>query len=194
MASTDVFDDITLLREAGRPFAVATVVRTADVTSAKAGAKAVVTEAGELIGHLGGGCVTTAVARAAAAALAAGELPLIRVRPAASVGAGHDADGAELYESGCPSGGTVDILIEPYALPPILVVLGTTPVAAAIARQGKLLGYRMAASVEIDAEAIPITGVTLDPATLGPADFVIDAAPGRRDLDALRAALLSPAG
>lgn len=194
MTSPGIFDDISRLRRAGRPFAVATVVRTADVTSAKAGAKAVVTEAGELIGHLGGSCVTAAVTRAAAAALVAGELRLIRVRPAARVDAGHDPDGAELYKSGCPSGGSVDILIEPYALPPIVAVLGTSTVAAAIARQARHLGYRLAAAAEIDADAIPITGVALDPATVGPADFAIVAAQGRHDLQALRAALLSPAG
>jgi xanthine dehydrogenase accessory factor len=194
MTSTGVFDVIAHLRRAGRPFAVATVVRTADATSAKAGAEAVVTVGGELIGHLGGACVASAVTRAAAAPLAAGELRLIRVHPAATADTCHDADGVELYKSGCPSGGTGDILIEPYTLPPIVAVLGTSPVAAAIARQARHLGYRLATAVEVDVDAIPITGVALDSATLGPADFTIVAAQGRHDLDALRAALLSPAG
>ena len=31
-----------------------------------------------------------------------------------------DDDGAQVYKSGCPSGGTVDLLIEPYLPPPML--------------------------------------------------------------------------
>ena len=75
MPRTEIFDAIDRLRAASRPFCVATVLRSAGATSAKAGAKAAVTEDGELIGHLGGGCVAGAVRKAAAAALADGEVP-----------------------------------------------------------------------------------------------------------------------
>jgi xanthine dehydrogenase accessory factor len=190
MAAFDIFDEIARLRALGRPFCVATVVRTADVTSAKAGAKAAVTESGEILGHLGGGCVQGAVRRAAAEALATGAARLIRMKPAGTVQALTDADGVPLYRSGCPSGGTVDVLIEPYSLPPMLVLFGTTPVAHAIAAHAGLLGYRLATQ-------LPGTGTPLDPADLAPlalaeTDFAVVASQGSGDLAALRAALLSP--
>ena len=53
------------LKARAEPCAVATVVRTEDATSAKAGAKALIREDGTLEGWIGGGCVQTAVRRAA---------------------------------------------------------------------------------------------------------------------------------
>ena len=199
MAGTDIFDVIDRLRATGRPFCVATVLRTADVTSAKAGAKAAVTEAGELIGHLGGACVTGAVTKAAKAALAERTVRMIRVKPAAGVTAARDPDGAELFKSGCPSGGTVDILIEPYAQPTLIAILGRSPVAAALAAQAALMGFRVALSdpdelaLPGDRPAIAIDGFDLEPLALQATDCVVVAAQGKRDLDALRAALRSPA-
>lgn len=43
MPGFDIFDTIDQLRSSGEAFCVATVVRTADATSAKAGAKAAIT-------------------------------------------------------------------------------------------------------------------------------------------------------
>jgi xanthine dehydrogenase accessory factor len=193
MTRIDIFDVVQRLRGEGRPFALATVVRTADVTSAKAGAKAAVTAEGEILGHLGGACVAGAVRKAAAAALDDGTVRMIRVKPAATVVALRDADGAELHRSGCPSGGTVDVLIEPYGPAPLVVVLGETPVAAAIVRQARLLGYRTAAPEGVGPADRALGDLDLGALGLRPQDFVIVAAQGRRDMDCLRAALGSPA-
>ena len=196
MSRTEIFDIIDRLRAESRPFCTATVVRSSGATSAKAGAKAAITETGELIGHLGGACVTRAVRTAAAAALADGQVRIIRVKPDPL---DPSAEGIETYRSGCPSGGTVDMLIEPFRQPPILAVLGASPVAAAIARQAALLDYRLAlAAPPEDLRGLPAAGIRLDDLdltslALGPDDFVIVATQGRRDLDALRAALASPA-
>ncbi len=190
MPGTDIFDEIARLKTSGAPFCIATVVRTADVTSAKAGAKALVTAEGEIRGHLGGACVQSAVRKAATGALRAGTARLIRMKPAADVLSLTDADGVALYKSGCPSGGTVDVLIEPYAPPPMLVVFGTTPVAAAIADQGALLGYRLA--TELPGVGTAVTPSDLATLALGPDDFVVIASQGHGDLIALRAALDTP--
>jgi xanthine/CO dehydrogenase XdhC/CoxF family maturation factor len=48
MARFDIFDTIERLRQTGAPFSVATVMRTADATSAKAGTKAAVTRHGDV--------------------------------------------------------------------------------------------------------------------------------------------------
>lgn len=199
MARFDIFGVITEQRATGQPFAVATVIRTSDATSAKAGAKALVTASGEILGHIGGGCVQGALRGAAAEALKSGAVATIRIKPAGEVASALDTDGTPLHKSGCPSGGTIDLLIEPYAPPPAVVVAGASPVAAAIGRIAHVTGYTVchAAPTE-DHGLIPeavrtVDGFNLAPLDLSEQDFVVVAAQGKRDLDALRAALLSPA-
>ncbi|MDH3262713.1 MAG: XdhC family protein [Paracoccaceae bacterium] len=194
MGRFDIFDVIDQQRRSGRPFCVATVVRTADVTSAKAGAKAVVTETGDILGHLGGACVKRAVTSAGQEAIATGETCLIRVKPSETVVALTDDDGAQVFKSGCPSGGTVDVLIEPYELPPMLVIFGNTPISRALAAHAALAGYRLALPEEAgDApNATRFTGTDIAALPLGPSDFVVVASQGAQDLACLSAALEGP--
>jgi xanthine dehydrogenase accessory factor len=178
----NVFDRIEELRRQGRPFCIATVVRTADATSAKAGAKAVVTSDGEIQGHLGGACVQGAVRKAAAETLASGGTTLIRVKPSDKVVSLVDPDGALAFKSGCPSGGTVDILIETCTPPPVLVVFGATPIADAIAAHASLAGFRVTAVPDADTDLPAVTA----------GDFVVVASQGKGDLACLRTALQAP--
>jgi xanthine dehydrogenase accessory factor len=179
MARQDIFDEILKLRQKGAPFCVATVLRTADATSAKAGAKAAVTAEGEIIGHLGGACVQRAVRTAATEALATGAPKVIRVKPSDKVVGLADPDGVQTFKSGCPSGGTVDILIEPWRLPPRLIVFGDGPIAVALREHAALAGFRATGGEAIaEAEA---------------GDFVVVATQGNGDGAALKAALESPA-
>ncbi len=173
----DIFDTIERLRREARPFCIATVVRTADATSAKAGAKAAVTRSGEILGHLGGHCVVRALRVSAAEALAERRARLIRVRPAAAAEAAPPD--IRVFQSGCPSGGTVEILVEPWCPPPALLVLGETPIAAAIRAHGRLAGFR------VDPCA---------PADLAADDVLVIAAQGEGDAAKLRTALESGAG
>ena len=91
--SDELYDRIAALRAAGRPFCVATVVRTENATSAKAGAKAIVDADGAIHGHVGGGCVQGALRRGAAAVLQSGVARLIRVRPREDVDGPVDSHG-----------------------------------------------------------------------------------------------------
>ena len=195
MGSFDIFDQIQKLRKSGEAFCVATVVRTADVTSAKAGAKAAVTASGEIIGHLGGGCVKRAVKTAGQDALRTGEALMIRVKPSEKVVSLTDEDGAQVYKSGCPSGGTVDLLIEPFEMPPMLVVFGHTPISEAIAAHGHLAGYRIATSTELGFESASkeFQGTDISDLGIGERDFIVVASQGAQDLASLRAAIESPA-
>lgn len=152
----DGFDRIADLWARGRPFCAAAVVRTAEVTSARPAAKAAVTETVELIGHLGGACVTRAVQKAAVEALTQGSLRLIRVKPKDKVVALRDADGTRVYKCACPSGGTIELLIESYAHAPMLCILGDTPIARSVAAHGALAGYRIALR-----EEVPFAGTCL---------------------------------
>jgi xanthine dehydrogenase accessory factor len=200
MSRSDILDIIAELRTTGAEFCVVTVVRTANATSAKAGAKAVVTAEGALYGFVGGGCVTGAARRAAAEALASGQPRLIRVRPKEEVTAPVDADGVELHRSSCPSGGTVELFVEPVGRPARLVVCGASPIAAALLRLGDAMGYRtVAAASPEDHGELPgadryLDGFDLAELRLRDGDSVVVATQGRRDREALKAALASPAG
>lgn len=195
-----ILDLIERLRAEGRDFCVVTVVRTANATSAKAGAKAVVTPDGQLHGFVGGGCVTGAVRKAGLEALRGGGATMVRVRPREEVAETRDADGVPLHASSCPSGGTVELFLEPLGRAPCLVVCGASPVAQALVAQAGALGYRVIAAApgeELAALAGAETtreGYDLAGLDLGARDAVVVATQGRRDREALRAALASGAG
>lgn len=197
---TRILDLMDKLRAEGSDFCAATIVRTANATSAKAGAKAVVTVDGSLHGFIGGGCVHGAVKRAAQEALAAGEPRLIRVKPAEDAIEPVDVDGVEVHKSSCPSGGTVDIFLEPMRQSMRLVVCGASPVAATLVSLARLVGYRavLAAPASAHGEVADaihyLDGFNLDALGLEPRDAVVVATQGRRDREALKAALKSPAG
>jgi xanthine dehydrogenase accessory factor len=192
----DVIDCMARMKGEEQPFAVATVVRSEGATAARAGAKAVIRADGSMVGWVGGGCTLGAVKRAAAKALVDGRTRLIRVRPDA---AGPSEDGAEDFTNSCASGGTADIFIEPVAPRPALIILGASPTALALADLGKRLGFAVtAAAPGGDADAflgadrrLPSFDLTLEPRT--PTSYVVVATQGRRDRDALRAALATGA-
>ncbi len=125
------------------PYARATVIRTGGATAAKAGAKAIVTAEGELIGFVGGGCLRGAVLKAAQQAIRSGEPKLIRVRPKEQINGERDTDGVELHPSSCPSKGSSDVFIEPVMPKPALIVIGTSYVARALAELALPLGYEI---------------------------------------------------
>lgn len=127
------------LRRAGQPFAIATIVRTIDATSAKPGAKALILADGTLTdGWVGGGCARAAVSRAAQDALREGTPQFVSLRPAdlleaQGVSAGEHRDGIRFARNGCPSKGSMDIFVEPVLPLPQLVICGAGPVALALA-------------------------------------------------------------
>jgi len=191
---------IDQLRSDGAEFCVATVVRTQNATSAKAGAKAVITKDGEIKGFLGGSCVLGAVRQSAEEVLDQGEAKLIRVRPKDEVLEHVDVDGVELHKSSCPSGGTVEIFVEPMRLAPNLVVCGASPVATALAKLGADMGYHITGvALEDDLEKFgnidrAVAGFDLSDARIGKSSFIVVATQGKRDREALTAALNSDAG
>ena len=197
--ASEILDLIERLRAEGMDFCVATVVRTANLTSAKAGAKAVVTKDGKIYGFVGGSCVTGAVRKAALEAMRARRPEMIRVRPKEEVAAEVDADNAPLYKSGCPSGGTVEIFMEPMGLARKLVVCGTSPAAQALVAIAMATGFAVIqAGVTDERDRIDgadgfLEGFELGDAALQPGDSVVVATQGKRDRDALRGALASPA-
>jgi len=199
-ASDKVFDLIERLRTEGKMFCVATILRTADSTSARPGAKAVVTTDGDLHGFVGGGCVTGAVRRGALACLESNEPQMIRIKPKDSVKSSADIDGVQLHESSCPSGGTVEVFLEPMQSPRTLLICGASPISQAILPLAKGLGYRVVvAALRQDHEKMPGAAMYLDDfhideLKLSSNDAAIVTTQGRRDRDALYAVINSQAG
>lgn len=94
------------------------MVRTADATSAKAGARAAIPRDGQILGHLGGVCVQRAVRASVHEALACSVSRMIRVKPSVNVVAMTDPDGVQTFKSGCPSGGTWTFWSSPISMRP----------------------------------------------------------------------------
>ena len=196
----DTYAAIAKLTAAGAPFVVATVVRTVAATAAKAGAKAVVTADGAIGGWIGGGCAQGAVRRAAALCLADGRTRLISVVPsdeieAAQLETGLLQPGREYHRSHCPSGGTLDIFLEPMLPRPELAIAGASPVGRALAELAPRLGFAVSlvGPAEERAEfAAPAPGAAsfaeLPPR---PERWVVVATQGRFDLERLKDALQS---
>ena len=184
------------LKDANRPFAIATVVRTEDLTSAKAGAKALIDGQGEFEGWVGGGCAQPAVRKAALRAIDDGRARLIRVRPGEVKDGGS---GVEEYEAHCHSGGTLEIFVEPVLPRPSLLVLGASPVAQVLSRLAHEVGYRVSVACRAeDASLYPGVERLVEGFVLGdaaePGSAVVVATQGRGDTIALEAALAMDAG
>jgi len=130
------------LDRAGQPFTLATVVRAERPTSAKPGAKAIVTADGVLTGWVGGSCARPTVIREALSALRDDEPRLVRLCPPEKLGSAPQEGVVEVALT-CISGGTLEIYIEPHVPRPHLVAVGHLPVAEALARLGKDAGYEV---------------------------------------------------
>jgi xanthine dehydrogenase accessory factor len=183
-------------RGGGRPYALATVVRVDPPVSARVGDKAVVTEDGVLSGWVGGACSEPIVIREALAALAERRPRLVRIGPDSMVppSTGGDPAGGTVVAPGvvaavstCPSGGGLEVFVEPVGVAPRLLLAGATPVARTLARLAGTLGYDVAAMDHADLENVEV-------GSAGPDDAMVVATMGHYDEEALAAALRTRAG
>jgi xanthine dehydrogenase accessory factor len=161
---------------------LATVVRVEPPTSARPGDKAVITADGRLHGWIGGSCSEPVVRREALRALAEGTPQLVRIVAADEVGQTRKR-GELTVATTCPSGGSLDIFIEPRVPRPLLLLFGDTPVAHTMARLGELTGFRTQVVTQADLATL----------TVPPTDaWAVVATMGHYDEDALEVALTLP--
>lgn len=125
------------------PFSLATVVRAQHPTSVRAGDSALVCADGTIEGFVGGVCAESSVRLHGLRALETGESLLLRLVPEG--GEGVDSfefdDGAVVVRNPCLSGGSLEIFLEPV-LPALRVtVVGTAPIARALADVARAAGY-----------------------------------------------------
>src|SRR6476660_1663530 len=142
MTSSSMFARAAELEAAARPFAVATVVAVKRPTSARPGASGIVHADGTIEGWVGGSCAQPVVVREALRSIADGQPRLLRLSRDGP-GEGRRADGVIELVMTCHSGGTLEIYVEPHIPAPQLWVIGTTPIAGALARLGSAAGWRV---------------------------------------------------
>lgn len=175
---TDVFAAAARLYRDGVPFVLATVVRAERPTSARPGAKAIVTGDGAFRGFVGGTCVKPAVRRESLRALADGAPRLLRISPD-SPPEGVEAEEGVLEEHmACVSGGALDIHLEPYLPSRRLLLAGSSPIVQSLAALGEALGMEVRTAE---------TAENLTDAAEGA--FVVVAGHGEGEWETLKAAL-----
>ncbi|MEW2548495.1 XdhC family protein [Streptomyces sp. NPDC047002] len=128
------------------PFVHATVVRAQVPTSAHPGDEAIVYEDGTIDGFVGGVCAEGSVRTAALGALSDGGPLLLRVLPEGET-AFPESPGARVVVNPCLSGGALEIFLRPVLPPPLIEVVGHTPVADAVVALAGVLGYATARSL-----------------------------------------------
>src|SRR5262245_17057101 len=199
----EFFERVARLGREGQSFAIATVVGRRAPVSAHLGDRALILANGRMEGFVGGACSHEIVRTQALEVLASGKGRIVSIRPdSSSLESSRDH---VIVPMTCVSEGAVDVYIEPFVLPRLLVVVGATPIAGALATVARALGYRVIrvvdareqADIESDAGAFGFTVVAIDtlddllsePVT-GPDDrAVVVASQGHYDEEAVVAAL-----
>ena len=151
-------------------------------TSARPGDKAVITADGRLRGWIGGSCSEPVVRREALRALAEGSPQLVHIVGTDEVKETRKRGELSIATT-CPSGGSLDIFIEPRLPRPLLLVFGDGPAASTLVKLAELTGFRARAITQADLAALEVAP--------GEAHAVV-ATMGHYDEDALEAALAFP--
>jgi len=129
------------LSKRGEAFALATVVWRQGPSSGQQGSRAVITEAGELHGWIGGACAEPVVIREAQRVIADGEARLLLLGTPEQFGAAVP-EGMTVVPIACQSEGALEVYIEPVLPAPHLVVVGRSPMAHTLADLARALGWR----------------------------------------------------
>lgn len=137
----DTLERIFQLRSEGKRFAIATVVSRKAPVSSHLGDKAIVLEDGSMEGFIGGACSRDIIKKQALEVLNRERPRLVRISPdplpVTSTGS-HDEICVPMT---CVSEGAVDVYIEPQLEKKQLLVVGASPIAIALAKQGKMQSY-----------------------------------------------------
>lgn len=196
--SEDIFARAADLRQQGEPFVLATVVWSKSPTSARPGAKGIITSDGALFGWVGGSCAQPTVVREAAKALSDGQTRLLRLDPEGT----SDPNRPSLVVAPltCQSGGTIEVFLEPFLPALQLIVFGQSPVADALIRLGHVMGYRVVAARPGSLESAPneadlaVDDLDIRSLTARRQTVAVVASMGVYDEDAIAAALRAGAG
>ncbi|HEX4203134.1 MAG TPA: XdhC family protein [Ktedonobacteraceae bacterium] len=169
------------LTQAGKSFVVATVVWCERPTSAKPGARAIIEADGQITGWVGGSCTQPVVVREAMRALREGDDPyLLHLGTPDTGGIQRDV---RVFPMTCVSGGALEVYMEPHLPQPLLVLIGDSPVVAALGQLAPVLDFAVTHLNHAD-----VSQVQIDQRTA-----IVVATHGQYDEDVLEQALRSPA-
>src|SRR6266852_5734462 len=169
------------LAQADEPFVLATVVWCERPTSAKPGAQAIIQADGTMTGWIGGSCAQPVVLREALRVLREGDGPYLLRLGAPEMGIVRND--VRVFPMSCTSGGILDIYMEPHLPQPQLVLIGDSPVIAALGRLAGVLDYTVTHLNSADLRKVLMNKRT----------YVLVASHGQYDEEALEQALRSPA-
>lgn len=143
-----VFEAIIAAQQAGRPAALATVIRTQGSVPRHAGSKMLIYQDGSIVGTVGGGAMESLVVQEGQKIMVSGQSATFSYT-------------LSDLKGGDPGicGGTVDVFVEPIGIVPTLVVIGCGHVGKALAELAKWSGFRVTVSDDraefCSPEAIP---------------------------------------
>jgi xanthine dehydrogenase accessory factor len=166
------------LSKRGEAFALATVVWRQGPSSGQQGSRAVITQAGELQGWIGGACAEPVVIREAQRVIEDGEARLLLLGTPEQFGAAIP-EGVTVVPIACQSEGALEVYIEPVLPAPHLVVVGRSPMAHTLADLARALGWRAAL----------IDGPDFTAADAGERSMVVVATQGHYDEEAVEQAV-----
>jgi xanthine dehydrogenase accessory factor len=138
----DTLERIFQLRSEGKRFAIATVVSRKAPVSSHLGDKAIILDDGSMEGFIGGACSRDIIKKQALEVLNRERPRLVKISPdlaaMSSVTGSHDEICVPMT---CVSEGAVDVYIEPQLEKKLLLIIGASPIAIALAKQGKMQSY-----------------------------------------------------
>ena len=198
LLSEDIFARAATLRQEGRPFVLATVVWSQSPTSARPGAKGIITPDGALFGWVGGSCAQPTVIREAIKALSDGQSHLLRLDPEGR--ADPSRPSLIVAPLTCQSGGSIEVFLEPFLPALQLIVYGHSPVSDALIRLGHVMGYHVVAARPGAVDTAPfeadlvLDDLDVSSIVAGRRSVAVVASMGVYDEDAIAAALAAGVG
>lgn len=171
------------LTQTGKPFVLATVVWCERPTSAKPGAQAIIQQDGQLSGWVGGSCTQPIVVREARRLLREGGESFLLKLGTSEKTEPTEKLGVRYFPMTCASGGALDIYMEPHLLQPQLLLIGDSPIIAALQKLAPVLDF---AVTQVD-------DTNLDTASIDERTHIIIATHGQYDENVLERMLISSA-
>jgi xanthine dehydrogenase accessory factor len=144
MIKGELADHARRLQHDRVPFVIATVIQARRPTSVRPGDSAVVLSDGTIEGFVGGTCAESSVRLYSLRVLETGEPLLLRLVPGdGDSDAEGSVDGAVVEHNPCLSGGSLEIFLEPQLPATRIVVVGSAPIALALAHVAAAAGYEV---------------------------------------------------
>jgi xanthine dehydrogenase accessory factor len=137
----DTLERIFQLRSEGKRFAIATVVSRKAPVSSHLGDKAIVLDDGTMEGFIGGACSRDIIKKQALEVLNRERPRLVRISPDPLPVQTTGSVDEICVPMTCVSEGAVDVYIEPQLEKKQILIVGASPIAIALAKQGKMQSY-----------------------------------------------------